>query len=184
MLTTAPHTTMGDGLRTWTVEDVVEDVCSWLELIGLGHKNDLVREGKIDGSTLCSATEEDLMSMGFAKLQAKKMMKTLGSMQAQSTATSATPVAIAQPVSNKNTVVAPRSISVASSTEDALRREIADLKSLVTALTTKVEANAYKSTSHSGVPANVVAVNFCGGSYIEGNEMQMLNVTMRPGDIV
>ena len=169
---------MGDNLRTWSVEDVSK----WLDSIGLGHKNDLVTAGEIDGKMLFAATEDDLISKGFAKLQAKKMIRSL------------------EPIKEKMAAAAaPASSAGSSSAEtEALKKEVADLRKLISSLSVKVDTNARATATataaaakqppphtFAGVPTKATYVNnFCGGARIEGNETQQLTVTMRPGDVV
>lgn len=97
-----------DDVNDWTVNDVSE----WLESIGLGHKNDVVEQQKINGGTLVGATVEDLKAFGFSALQAKKMQKEVAAIIQQ-----------------------PAAAAASKETADAetllLRKELDELKSIV-----------------------------------------------------
>ena len=53
----------------------VQDVCSWLDSLSLGHVAQRFRDNGVDGAFLSDLAEEELMAeLGLTKLQAKKVM--------------------------------------------------------------------------------------------------------------
>jgi hypothetical protein len=61
-------------------EYTIDEVCIWLNCIGLGTKVDPFRENAVDGNMLVTLTTEDLTGdLGLSNLQAKKVVASIES---------------------------------------------------------------------------------------------------------
>lgn len=60
------------NIKEWSVDEV----CIWLNCIGLGEKVDSFRDNTVDGETLLSLSIEDMTGeLGLSNLQAKKVIR-------------------------------------------------------------------------------------------------------------
>ena len=57
----------------------LDEVCVWLNAIGLGSKTDAFRENAVDGTMLVTLTEEDMTELGLSGLQGKKVTRMVAS---------------------------------------------------------------------------------------------------------
>ena len=55
----------------------LDEVCIWLNAIGLGSKTDAFRENAVDGSMLVTLQPEDMVELGLSSLQGKKVMRSV-----------------------------------------------------------------------------------------------------------
>ena len=63
---------MSKTIESWDLDEV----CIWLNCIGLGEKVDPFRENTVDGETLTSLSNDDLTAeLGLTNLQAKKVLR-------------------------------------------------------------------------------------------------------------
>ena len=63
---------MSKTIESWDLDEV----CIWLNCIGLGEKVDPFRENTVDGETLTSLSNEDLTAeLGLTNLQANKVLR-------------------------------------------------------------------------------------------------------------
>lgn len=53
----------------------LDEVCVWLNAIGLGSKTDAFRENAVDGNMLVTLTDEDMTELGLSGLQGKKVTR-------------------------------------------------------------------------------------------------------------
>jgi uncharacterized sporulation protein YeaH/YhbH (DUF444 family) len=66
------------NIKEWSVDEV----CIWLNCIGLGEKVDAFRDNTVDGETLLSLSIEDMTGeLGLSNLQAKKVIRMLTTTQ-------------------------------------------------------------------------------------------------------
>lgn len=66
------------SIKEWSVDEV----CIWLNCIGLGEKVDSFRGNTVDGETLLSLSVEDMTGeLGLTNLQAKKVVRLLTTTQ-------------------------------------------------------------------------------------------------------
>lgn len=165
--------TSGKAVDEWTVEDVA----TWLDSIGLGHKSSAFNEASVDGRSLLEAYADPTKlqeSYGLSGLQVKKIIKSIDKevKTKDEGATSVVSPGVVSEEANNN------KLKVENET---LKGELKELKEAVSELKSSIAAKTDGSKGNAGMQQQTIISDCCTKAVISGNQTHILTITLSPG---
>lgn len=153
----------------WTVDDVA----TWLDTIGLGHKSSDFSEASVDGKALLDACDDltKLQEYGLSGLQVKKIIKSIDK-EVKTKEEDGTAVGEGG-VGEANNNLQAENASLKAEIEE-LRKAVSELKSSIIPKTDGLRGNA-------GMQQQTIISDCCTKAVISGNQTQILTITLSPG---
>lgn len=157
----------------WTVEDVA----TWLDSIGLGHKSSDFTKASVDGKALLDACD-DLTKLqelyGLSGLQVKKIIKSIdkevNTKKGEDTA-----------IASSDAVIEEATNSNLKAENESLKAELKELQEAVSELKSTIIPKTDSSKGNADMQQETIISDCCTKAVISGNQTHILTITLSPG---
>ena len=157
----------------WTVDDV----STWLDAIGLGHKSSDFTKASVDGKALLDACDDLTKlqeSYGLSGLQVKKIVKSLDK-EVKTTKGGDTAIAMSDAVSEEI------NNSSLKAENESLKDELKELREAVSELKSSIIPKTDTSKGNASMQQQTIISDCCTKAVISGNQTHILTITLSPG---